>query len=133
MKTCSVDNPLQWSAAIPVRIVSVANMREAWQARHRRAKAQRMSAAYSLIADVGKRPVQIGERSELRIKLTRYGGRRMDSDNLQAAFKAIRDGVADWLDMDDGSPLLHWEYEQAKGPHGARVEITLIEHEQPPE
>jgi hypothetical protein len=49
----------------------------------------------------------------------------LDGDNLQSAFKATRDGVADWLGVDDGDPRLDWQYRQRKG--AAKVYAVEIE------
>ena len=40
----------------------------------------------------------------------------LDDDNLASGFKSTRDGVADWLGIDDGSKRLTWVYKQVKGP-----------------
>lgn len=58
---------------------------------------------------------------QLTITLTRVGPRRMDSDNSCGALKAVRDGVADALSLDDGDPRLTWEYRQETGPFGVRI------------
>jgi hypothetical protein len=53
--------------------------------------------------------------------------RALDGDNLQSAFKAVRDGVADWLGVDDGHKNLDWQYYQRKdGPKVYAVEIEVI-------
>jgi hypothetical protein len=60
------------------------------------------------------------------ITLTRIAPKRLDDDNLQTVFKSLRDGVADWLEIDDGSPQLTWCYAQAKGqPREYAVRIGL--------
>ena len=61
----------------------------------------------------------------MRIRLERAKrGRPMDDDNLRSALKACRDGVADALGVDDGSPLVTWEYAQVKGKGGTlRIQI----------
>jgi hypothetical protein len=46
------------------------------------------------------------------ITLTRVGVKRMDTDNLASALKACRDGVAEWLGIDDGDPRIEWRYAQ---------------------
>ena len=52
---------------------------------------------------------------------------RLDGDNLQSGFKAVRDGVADWLGVDDGHHLVDWQYKQrSAGPKVYRVEIEVI-------
>lgn len=51
-----------------------------------------------------------------RIRLIRVGSKRLDSDNLQSAFKAIRDAVASWLGVDDGDYAnVRWSYSQRPG------------------
>ena len=61
----------------------------------------------------------------ITVVLTRIGKKTLDDDNLQSGFKATRDGVADWLGIDDGSPLLTWRYAQEKGKqYAAHVAVT---------
>lgn len=54
------------------------------------------------------------------ITMIRYGPRLLDSDNLQTAFKSIRDKIADLLipglakGQADGDPRLIWRYDQQK-------------------
>lgn len=63
----------------------------------------------------------------ITIVLTRVAPRKLDGDNLQSGFKAVRDGVAQWLGVDDGDDRLDWQYRQRNG--GAkvyRVEIEII-------
>jgi hypothetical protein len=51
----------------------------------------------------------------------------LDGDNLQSGFKAVRDGVADWLGVDDGNGLVDWQYVQRSGKAGEyAVEIEVI-------
>jgi hypothetical protein len=49
------------------------------------------------------------------VTLTRYSTHVLDTDNLQGAFKSIRDQVAAWLGCGDGadSPI-RWRYRQAQ-------------------
>lgn len=49
----------------------------------------------------------------------------MDSDNLAISQKGVRDGVADWLGVDDGHPDIEWRYEQRTG--GAKVYAIEVE------
>lgn len=52
--------------------------------------------------------------------------RVLDDDNLASGFKATRDGVADWLGVDDGDKRLTWRYAQEKGApkfYGVRIEV----------
>jgi hypothetical protein len=88
--------------------------------RARRVAAQRRPVALALAA-VARR---VGLPAV--VTLRRVGpSNGLDDDNLRAALKAVRDGVADAFGVDDrsGGPLA-WQYEQARGPEWA-VEIEL--------
>lgn len=61
------------------------------------------------------------------IQITRIAPRALDSDNMVASAKSVRDGVADWLGVDDGSPLIDWRYAQERGKpktYGVRIQFT---------
>ena len=111
--TCSVH--------IPLRTVSEANQREHWAKRARRAKLHRGTVRTVLGAACAI------PSPPLVVRLTRVAPRRLDCDNLRGALKACRDGVADWLGIDDGSEDITWEYEQTKGKpreYAVRVEVS---------
>lgn len=67
------------------------------------------------------------------ITITRIGSNRMDDDNLIAACKPVRDEVAQWLGVDDGSPRMQWRYMQRiervinETPRARRVYRTWVE------
>lgn len=108
---------------LPVRTVSESNVRGHWAKRARRAKEQRKAARILVRASLA------GGRwdGQVIIRLTRHGPRELDSDNLAGALKAVRDGVADALEIDDGSKRLRWEYAQARGEYGVLVEIEATD------
>jgi hypothetical protein len=111
------------SVTLPLRIESVANLRESWQAKSRRTRMQREAAHWQLKA-TGEQPLP----GPLTVTLTRIGPRPLDDDNLAGGFKAVRDGVADWLGRDDADPLLTWRYAQERGEpktYACRIEVTL--------
>ena len=84
-------------------------------------KSQR-TRAFNALASVAAPPAP-----PCTIVLTRVAPRALDGDNLQSGFKAVRDGVADWLGVDDGSRLVEWEYRQrAGGVKQYSVEIEVI-------
>ena len=61
--------------------------------------------------------------------IKRGSPRKLDDDNLASGFKAVRDGVADWLGIDDGSPRICWQYAQEKskaGEYAARVHVSWV-------
>lgn len=108
---------------LPVKIVSEANLREHWRKVSRRKKDHRVTAR--LVLQQYARPM--GEAERFTVTLTRVAPRKLDDDNLQSGFKATRDGVADWLGIDDGSPRIRWQYAQERGRAGeyaARVAVT---------
>lgn len=108
---------LSWKA----RLVSP-NVREGWKARARRTRAQRTEAALRLHNAIlaGKLPAG----PPWTVRIVRLGHRRMDGDNLIAACKATRDGIAQALGLDDGDPRIVWHYDQQLvGEHGLRVLI----------
>jgi len=61
------------------------------------------------------------------ITLTRIAPRRLDpGDNLNSSMKAVRDGIADALGIDDGDARLTWKYAQRKGnPKEYAVEVEV--------
>jgi hypothetical protein len=105
----------------PILTVSEANKRGHWAKGARRAKSQRDVVKLLLVSKLGRAPAP-----PLEVRLVRIAPRRLDGDNLQRALKAIRDGVADWLGVDDGDPRLTWLYDQGAGApkyYGVRVEL----------
>jgi hypothetical protein len=103
---------------LPIRIVSEMNLREHWRSRHRRFQSQKTDFVWSM---VGHHP----QSKRARITLTRLAPRKLDDDNLAAGFKAIRDAVADWIGVDDGSTSLTWVYrqEQVSKRYAIRLEV----------
>lgn len=102
------------------------NAREHWAAKMRRTKQQRTAAHLALIEQVGRERLRsIARCAVISITLARIGGRPMDDDNLAAALKPIRDGVADALGLDDGDYRLRWRYEQHPGGRSVTVKIVI--------
>lgn len=108
---------------VPMRLPSAANLREHHMARARRVKDQRKWVGLALRS---VRP-RLAVGGGLRCTLTRVGPRPLDSDNLDGAFKAVRDAVAEWMGVDDGDEgpdgFWEWKCEQRKGLYA--VEIRL--------
>lgn len=98
-------------------------MREHWRKRAARAKIHRIDTRMAML--------QIGAQGQFQLPavvlLTRIAPRELDDDNLRGALKAVRDGVADWLGVDDRDKRVRWEYGQAKGgvkQYAVGVEIS---------
>lgn len=101
---------------LPLRIESVANKREHWGKRAARTKLHRFAA-------IAVQPHPL----PCVVTLVRIAPRSLDGDNLQSGFKALRDGIAKRLGVDDADPRVEWRYGQARGKakeYAARVEIT---------
>jgi len=112
---------------IPVRIISEANSRQHWRKAAARKQLHRQTAR--LVLQQYARPM--GESELFTIMLTRVAPRKLDDDNLSSGFKAVRDGVADWLGIDDGSPRIHWVYRQHKGDAGHYTAWVKVEWTKP--
>lgn len=101
---------------LPIRIESVANLREHWSVRNKRAKAHRQAA---LAVPAHSLPCVV--------TLVRVAPRELDDDNLASGFKALRDGIAARLGVDDRDPRVRFVYGQTKGTpkqYAARVSIA---------
>lgn len=99
---------------LPLRIESVANLREHWTAKAKRAKEHRHAAMV----------VPVALPLPAVVTLTRIAPRPLDDDNLAHAFKALRDGIADRFGVADNHPDLTWRYAQRQG--GARFYAAEI-------
>ena len=61
-----------------------------------------------------------------KITITRRGKRKLDSDNLAASAKFVRDGIADALGIDDGDEdIALWYYRQERGEYMVEIEIEV--------
>ncbi|MGJ7508696.1 hypothetical protein [Variovorax sp. GT1P44] len=95
---------------IEIRTESVLNKREHWRRRAERTREHRWATGVSL------QSTKTAPVLPCTILLTRIAPRPLDDDNLRGALKAVRDGVADWLGLDDRDSRVTWDYEQRRGP-----------------
>jgi len=105
---------------LKTKTVSEPNVKEHWAAKHRRAKKQRVLAKFMCETAAGFKRGMPGS-----VTITRVAPRQLDTDNLAASNKAIRDGIADALGIDDRADI--WHYAQDKGEskeYGVRIEIV---------
>lgn len=107
-------------ALLPIRLVSVGNQREHWRERARRSANERWLAKASL--NIFRQPA-----GKCVVTLVRIAPRPLDDDNLTHAFKAVRDGVADWLGVSDNSPLVKWNYRQERGKPKEYAALISVE------
>ena len=106
-------------------LVSLADQREHWRTRAKRAKTQRTAA--HLLVEAALHALQ-GEaaRFPMSVVITRIAPRALDDDNLAGACKSVRDGVADALGIDDRDPRVKWAVAQRRGrPRAYGAEIVL--------
>jgi len=87
----------------------------------RRAKERQLGAL--LAAQLGF-AAAIRDGRRCAVVLTRVSPRPFDDDNLAAAFKSIRDGMAARWEVDDGGPDVVWLCDWYKGSD-AKVEARL--------
>lgn len=118
------------SVQLPLRIVSEANQRGHWASGAKRAQEQRGITRLSMQSrgawDLAA--TSLLARHTLRVTLGRIAPRRLDSDNLQRGLKAVRDGVADAMGIDDGDARVEWVYDQCQGAakeYGCSIRIEV--------
>lgn len=98
---------------LPVKLASLANLREHWSKRAERARIQKMA---TLVVEPHPLPCIV--------TITRMGPKPLDTDNLAISAKHLRDGIAARLGVDDADPRVEWRYRQDKSPeHEAVVTI----------
>jgi hypothetical protein len=114
---------------IPGTVQSAANLRECWQARHRRTQKLRGHACLLFRAHTGAAFCARLRQGGV-VTLTRRAPRKLDEvDNISAALKPIRDGIAEAIGINDGSPAVAWRYGQERclyGSQAVRVEAVVV-------
>jgi len=110
---------------IPLRTGRGQNDRGAtWHKKAKRNKSERNLAFWSLY-DAHPKPKTL--LNHIEVTLTRIGPTNgLDDDNLAGSLKALRDGVADWLYMNDRDPRLKFVYKQERNPKWqVRIQVAL--------
>jgi len=112
---------------IPLRVGAGLNSREHPMARHRRVKKERATVALFV-----KVPLTSIAQSNLGkafdVELTRVSPGNPDDDQVVGSLKAVRDEVAKWLGVDDGSRLVKFRYEhkkRGKGVYAVEIRVTV--------
>lgn len=115
--------PKEGPLVLRMRLKSEANEREHWAVKSKRAQDQRAAVAVAWHFarwPQGKKPAAVA-----LVRVIGPRGRDFDGDNLQRAFKAIRDEVAAIGHFDDGDRSVAWRYEQERGETWAvRIEVA---------
>lgn len=116
------------TCTVPVRIESSLNLREHWRVRANRNTSHRAEAF------IGLRMACTLFTSLILpcvVTITRIAPRELDDVNLAGGCKSLRDGVADWLGVDDRDPRVSWRYAQRKGEpkeYAAQIDIAPRGH-----
>lgn len=106
---------------IPIKASASLNSRMHWAERAKVVKRERAATALAW------RRTRPNLSPLVRVTLTRFGPRDLDSDNLAGVLKSTRDQIAAELRIDDGSPLIAWEYRQERGDYAVRVELHALQ------
>jgi hypothetical protein len=126
-----------WSVTLtlPCRVISEANRKDHWAVAGKRKKDQiealylavRLSPLRNNLLPLNPPLGQRGYMGIIPCAVTWvHIGPGMDGDNLQRAFKALRDALAAMLGVDDGSDAVSWQYEQRRGENGCEVRIQKV-------
>lgn len=107
---------------LPIKISSPANGSHGhWAADAKRRKDQRTIVKWSLLP-LRKPPLPVV------VTLTRIGPRDLDTDNLAAGFKSVRDEIAVWLGCGDSTrDPVTWVYEQRRGERNQYATQITVE------
>lgn len=105
------------------KTVSEANTREHWAPKARRKKQHRALAKAVTLSMLGGRDIA---GQTVAVSLLRIGQKKLDDDNLQSSFKAIRDGICDAVGIDDGDERIQFFYDQeATGKREYSVVVSV--------
>ena len=110
---------------MPFRTVSEPNKREHWAKKHIGRGDLRPSVRMAMTAHANAKGLKVS--TPCTVRLTRIAPGTLDDDNLRAALKAVRDGVADWLETDDSATGgVAWLYapQEMSANYGIRVEVS---------
>ena len=102
---------------LPIRTVSLTNMREHWAVTAKRAKKHRAVVGWMMPRGVPLPCV---------VKFTRVSPATCDDDNLPSCFKSVRDEIAKLSGVDDADPRIKWEYAQQTGKRGKYEVIVEV-------
>ena len=117
---------------IPIRIVSEANSNEHWSKKSKRHKLQHL-----IIKSYLNSYLDFSINLPVHLTLIRGAPRLFDGDNLQTAFKYVRDAIAAYLTGNntpgqaDSDPRITWNYKQEKTSNKEYyIKILVESHKQ---
>ncbi len=116
------------SFTIPLHLKSIANGSHGhWKAKAFAKKRQREVANIHTIAALLEVNAHLNYSPPYAVTITRIGKRQMDDDNIAYAAKAVRDGIAEALGVNDGDrKAITFQYAQEIGTeYGVRINIQF--------
>ena len=122
------------SFSIPIQLPSLANARM-HHMELARIKAKQRAAVALGFPPKAKQALITGRWHSVVVVMRRVSARELDSDNLQGAFKSVRDEIAKQLGLrDDRDARVGWLYQQEKcRPVYRRIEIDFVPMVEQPE
>lgn len=99
---------------VDIRVISESNIREHWSKAAKRHRDQKFITTQALIYANASKSLPVD------ITMIRMGKRHLDSDNLQSAFKYVRDAISEYFiegtlpGRADDHKDLYWHYDQQK-------------------
>jgi hypothetical protein len=115
---------LELHALVPIKTVSLnqSGRQTHWGQRARRAKKEREAVGWALkVHNLNRLPVPC---AVTLMRLAPSGG--LDGDNLAGSFKATRDAVAEWLEVDDADPRVTWAYAQGRSGKRSGYAVSIV-------
>ncbi len=114
---------------VPCRVVSEANVRCHWAVRYKRFKRQGDALVIACRNHgFGMESAFLRQNLPLTITFVRLGRQMLDKDdNLNGAFKGLRDKMAAIIGVDDADSELTWRYDQRSGKAGVEIIIDRLD------
>lgn len=128
--TC-ISEKRKWIVFVGVRVQSEANLRQHYMERYRRSRKQKECTMIALIRDMGARGKNWEGCYKIQpIRIKGHGQRDFDSDNIWISFKAVRDAVAEYLGINDGSSRLEFLHPIQRKPKNLESPGVIVEIEE---
>jgi hypothetical protein len=123
-RTVTLDAKDRWAVLLypACRVISESNERGHWRTKAKRVSEQRRAVYLAWCRSPLCGPESWAHLAKTVVTLTHIGP-KMDDDNLQTAFKAVRDEIAANIGTDDGDPFYEWRYAQQRGKPGIEIRI----------
>ena len=105
---------------IPLKLESEANSNEHWSKSYKRHRMQKKIIRAYLKKEYCSPLLSVMFEIPICVTLTKYAPREFDSDNLQSAFKYIRDAISEYVTgctiagRADNDTRISWDYKQEK-------------------